>query len=81
MQLASELSRPYVEQRRIQRMLVANETIDDLNNKKRRQCRLEIECKGNKTADTCFKCQRPACGKCSAESRVVKDLTCIDCKV
>ena len=37
MQLASEQSRPYAEQRRIQRMLVANETVDNVSSKKRRQ--------------------------------------------
>jgi len=81
LQLASELSRPYAEQRRIPTLPCADESVDDVRSKKRRQCRLERGCKGNKTADICFKCQRPVCGKCSADSRVVKHVTCIDCRV
>jgi hypothetical protein len=80
MQLASELSRLYAKRRRIPAIPatpVANETLDDASSKKRRQCLLEKECKGNKTADICFKCQRPLCGKCSVESQV----KCIDCRV
>jgi hypothetical protein len=81
LQLATERSRPYTEQRAVASLQPYGEPADDEKSGMRRQCRLERLCKGNKTADICFKCQRPVCGKCSADSHKVKRVTCIDCKV
>lgn len=70
LQLAKELRHSNVDDVDVQ------QTVNPTAGRKRRQCQV-AKCKGNKTLDTCSRCNRAVCGKCTAT--VQKHPTCIDC--
>lgn len=44
---------------------------------KRKQCQVRL-CKNNKAAETCYRCKKQTCGKCT--SKVFKKLSCKKCE-
>lgn len=73
LQLATELRKGLINEKETEKQQEENLEEVAESSKKRKKCQVG-QCKGNKTLDSCVKCQKRVCGKCvkKTEKKCVK---------